>query len=98
MPDTYELLPGGDAEEHLWQHRLYVEDAYEVVDEGRYKVFPDGGHAGRLKIIGPDRGNRLLTIIVTKVDDLGRMFIVTGWPADTEESTLYSRPGGTQHA
>lgn len=68
-PRIIELRPGDDAEDHLWEHGLYVEDVYEVLDEDRYKVFPDGGHPmDRVKIVGPNKAGRLLTIVVSRPD------------------------------
>lgn len=45
---------------------LKVASPRGVVDEARYKVFRDDGYPGRLKIIGPDSGNRVLTIMVDR--------------------------------
>lgn len=97
LAQIFELEPSPDAEDHLWEHGLYIEDAYDVLDEDRYKLFSDAPHDDRVKIVGPDRGGRLLTFVVTRPDGQGRCLIVTGWPADAEEQTIYSRPGGTQH-
>lgn len=97
MPRELAPEPSPSAEEHLWQHGLYLEDAYEVIDEGQYKVFDDGGHPGNLKVIGPDAGNRLLTIVLKKPVGNRPPYIISGWPSDNEEAGLYSRPGGTQH-
>lgn len=36
MARIYELRPGDDGEEHLWAHGLYVEDAYDVLEEHRW--------------------------------------------------------------
>lgn len=62
-------------------------------ESGPRKAFRNrrGGH--RLRIIGPDGGGRLLTIIVEPDED-GMWEIVTGWPSTGAEQTLYSRPGG----
>jgi uncharacterized DUF497 family protein len=98
LPAIFELRPGEEAEDHLWSHGLYLEDVYSVLDENRYKVFPDANSSERAKIIGPDRGGRLLTVVVQRPDQDGIAFIITGWPADRGEATLYSRPGGTRYA
>ena len=97
-PIIADLEPSDSAEEHLYTHNLYVEDAYEVLDESRYKVFPDPGHSDRVKMIGPDRSGRLLTIIIMRPEKEQSARIVTGWPSDAEESALYSKPGGSQYA
>lgn len=73
MAQIFELEPSRDAEDHLWEHGLYIEDAYDVLDEDRYKVFPDPRHDDRVKIVGPDRGGRLLTFVVTRPDGQGEM-------------------------
>ncbi len=90
------LLFGVGLEDHLWRHKLYLEDVYDVVvGEAKFKIFPDGGHEGRHKIVGPDKGGRLLTFIVKFAGD--DAVVITGWPADSEERTLYSRRGGAQN-
>ena len=93
-----DLIPSDSAEDELWAHGLYVEDAYAVLDEARYKVFRDPGRPGRLKLIGVDATGRLLTIVVTQPNDRGESYIITGWLADLEEQVLWARPGGTRHA
>ncbi len=91
----FELVLGRAAEDHLWTHGLYPEDAFEVFEERQFKNFPDGGHGSRRKIVGIDKGGRLLTIAI---DLRGRRAeIITGWPADAEEQALYSRAGGSQY-
>ena len=97
MPGPYALHASENAEEHLWSHdRLYVQDAYDVL-EGPYKVFRNPGRDDRVKLVGRDRGGRLLTIIITKPDTEGVSHIVTGWLADLEEQALYSAPGGSRN-
>lgn len=97
MTRIYDLVADETGEEHLWTHGLYVEDAYQVVDEGRYKVFADDGHDDRVKVVGPDKGGRLLTVVVAPPDRHGTARVITGWPADQEEQNAWSRAGGTQH-
>ncbi len=89
------LVLGADALDHLWDHGLYPEDAFEVFEEGSFKNFPDGGHDGRRKIVGADKSGRLLTIVIEPQAE--KAVIITGWPSDAEERALYSRPGGSQH-
>ena len=99
MTRVFRLVPSSeDTEEHLWKHRLYIEDAYAVLDEGRYKVFPNKGYKDRVLLIGPDAANRLLTFVVSVPDNEGAARIITGRPATTGERTRFERPGGTQHA
>ena len=97
MVKAYNLIPGEDAEDHLWHHGLYVNQAFEVAD-GPCKLFPDPHEPDRMRMIGPDTGRALLTIIVTRPDDLSNCYIVTGWPASAAERTLYRRPGGDSDA
>lgn len=99
MTRIYQLDADEEQEEHLWtSHRLYVDDAYDVLDEGRYKVFRDKGYADRVKMIGPTAGGRMLTFIITLPDGQGVARLITGWPSDNEEIELWRKPGGRQHA
>lgn len=98
VTEVFELHPTEDTENELWRHGLYVEDAFDVLDENRYKVFRDPGHPDRLKLIGPGRSGRILTFVVTRPDGQGRSFVITGWPSDSDELTMHARPGGTRHA
>ena len=98
MAEIFELLPRDDTEDHLWRHGLYVEDAYEVLDLGRYKVFPDRDRTDRVLLIGPDERGRMLTFVITRPNDRGECHIVTGREATRGERTQYGRPGGTRHA
>ena len=49
-------------------------------------------------MIGTTDGGRLLTVVLTRPDELANCFVVTAWPSSTAERTLYERPGGTSHA
>ena len=49
-------------------------------------------------MIGPDKANRLLTLIVEAIDSTDDCLLITGWQSNAAERTLFSRPGGTKHA
>ena len=92
--------------EELAGHGLVIDDALDVA-RGAYKLFHQKGNTtirrdGRITsrpdrrlMIGPDRGNRLLTFILEYPDLDGRSHVVTGWQSDAEETAMYRHPGGS---
>jgi hypothetical protein len=98
MADVASLLVTDATEQKLWAHGLALADALEVLDAGEFWTFADTKSDPRRYMIGPDSSGRLITLIIEAVDDEGTCVLVTGWPSNTHESTLFSRPGGTQYA
>ena len=105
-PRRPELVWNDVTVEKLAGRGLLIYDALDVA-HGRHKLFHQKAGAsvlpdGRLKtrparrlMIGPDRGNRLLTFVLEYPDEDGRSHVVTGWHSDAEEITMYSHPGGS---
>lgn len=97
---------GNDAtDEHLWQHGLRFVDAIAVwAGPAKYFEQPElleddgygriGKRAERTLMIGPDRGGRLLTIVLELPDALRESHVVTGWPSTSAEQSRYHQPGG----
>ncbi len=92
--------------EELARHGPSTDEAEEVLSEGQAKRFKqparprrDSVRMGqmqpeRIKLIGPDRSGRILTLILELPDGDGYAHIVTGWSASAGERTRYHRPGG----
>lgn len=107
MPEipNHGLVENEATREELWAHGLTIEDADDVW-EGPAKYFaqparqradvPDQSsiQPERMKMIGPNRGGRLLTFILDVPDAYGFSHVVTGWNADAEEQARYQQPGG----
>jgi hypothetical protein len=85
-------------EEELAHHRLRLVDALAILDEDDYRTFPDPKSPGRRYMIGRDHGARLLTLVIEPADDPGKCLLITGWPSNKAETTLYSRSGGSKYA
>ena len=79
--------------EELHRHRLNVDHAFAVRDwRPRFFRQPASRRRNRperLLMIGPDRGNRLLTFVLESPTPRNECHIVTGWPADKEERARY---------
>lgn len=60
--------------------------SYVRADDGRWKWRPR-----RLKMIGPARQDRFLTVILELADDEGRSIVVTGYPASGNDLDEYRR-------
>ena len=92
--------------EELARHGLRPEDAEAALESGIAKRFRQAARMRRhlrqstarqperIKMIGPDRSGRLLTIILELPDDNGLARIVTGWQASAGERSRDHRPGG----
>ena len=85
-------------EDELWRHGLRLKDAIDVLDGGDYRTFVDHSRPPRRYMIGRSRGGRLLTLVIEPADDTGGCLLITGWPSNKAETTLYSRPGGSNDA
>ena len=99
------LLASGGTDDELWAHGLSIEEVDEVwlgpakyFDQGERLVEDEDGwlrtQPHRLKMIGPDRTGRLLTIILELPDTEGYSEVVTGWPSSRGERARYDHPGG----
>lgn len=97
MADLTELTLDTEGEDELWKHGLMVADVLDVLDRGEFRTFRDKV-TGRRLMIGPDRGGRLLTVVIESVDNPGTCRVITGWRSSAAERTLFSRPGGTRYA
>lgn len=98
MADVVQLQFTEATEDELWRHGLRLKDAIDVLDEGDYRTFSDHSRPPRRYMIGHSRGGRLLTLVIEPVDDTGTCLLVTGWPSNKAETTLYSRSGGSKDA
>lgn len=48
----------------------------------------------RLRMVGPDRSGRVLTIIIEYPDSTGGSHVITGWPASKDEQARYEQARG----
>lgn len=105
MPPFVAGLRFNDATiDELAGHGLRVQDADDVLAE-RPKFFLDResksrrrqGLQPRWKMIGPDAGGALLTVILEAPDKDRIAHIVTGWPSARGEQTRYHQPGGRRN-
>ena len=107
MPNRIRSLTWNDVSvEELARHGLTTDNAENVLSDGLAKQFRQPArprrHSAqhwrmqpeRIQLIGPDRSNRILTIILELPDDAGNAHIVTGWIASAGERTRYHKPGG----
>ena len=98
MADLLELALTDLTEDELWAHGLTLRDAFDLLDGEDFRTFPDPKRPPRRYLIGPDRAGRLLTLVIEAIDDQGTCHLITGWPSNAAETTLYSRSGGSQYA
>jgi hypothetical protein len=78
-----------DNEEHLALHRIYPWDVEDVIANSEVWVPNKRVGSGDWKVIGPDSGGRMLTVVCEY--DSGRRFLrpITGWETTAGERTKY---------
>jgi hypothetical protein len=76
-------------EAHLWEHKLTSATVEQVVGENPIVLRNKGGRRGKLKIVGPDYGGALWTVILAPTRRRGIWYPVTGWRSTPGERTLY---------
>lgn len=88
------------SQDKLWVHRLTIDDALAVArgspiiiqQDARDEERPDGTigvRPPRLLLIGPDRSNRMVTLVIEYPRDDFSSRIVTGWRAARKEHAWY---------
>ena len=101
-----QLRESPDTLDKLWVHGVTLDDAFDVEEiapelfrqKAKLVLRRDGTsyrQPARMKIIGPNRGGRLLTLIVEYPDSQNQSTIVTGyWSSSGEQSAYHQRKGG----
>jgi uncharacterized DUF497 family protein len=81
-----------ESEEHLWQHGVKAKHADEVF-YGGLAVFLRNkkGRRGSIRMVGPDRGGAMWTVVLAGTRRQGFWRPVTGWPSTKGECALYER-------
>jgi uncharacterized DUF497 family protein len=76
---------------HIARHRVTPEEVEEVchgepVTSQTYK--------GRIRVVGPTRSRRMLTVILAPTDEQGVYYPITARPADRKERQHYNEARG----
>jgi uncharacterized protein len=88
--------------------RRLIWDTWNIAHIARHDVIPDEveevchgqpvtsqTYNGRLRVVGPTRSHRMLTVILAPTDEQGIYYPVTARPADRKERRSYKQQRGT---
>lgn len=88
--------------------RRLIWDSWNIAHIARHDVIPDEveevchgqpvssqTYKGRLRVVGPTRSHRLLTVILAPTEERGTYYPVTARPADRKERRHYEQQRGT---
>jgi hypothetical protein len=91
----------------LYVRRL-IWDTWNITHIARHDVIPDEveevchgqpmtsqTYKGRLRVVGPTRSHRMLTVILAPTEEPGVYYSVTARPADRKERRHYEQQRGT---
>ena len=89
--------------------RRLIWDSWNIAHIARHDVIPheveevchgqpvsSQTYKGRLRVVGPTRRRRLLTVILAPTEESGVYYPVTARPADRKERRGYEQQRGTQ--
>jgi uncharacterized DUF497 family protein len=89
--------------------RRLIWDTWNIAHIARHDVIPDEveevchgqpmtsqTYKGRLRVVGPTRSRRMLTVILAPTEEPGVYYPVTARPADRKERRGYEQQRGTQ--
>ena len=71
---------------HIARHHVIPEEVEEVCHS---QPVTSQTYKGRIRVVGPTRSNRMLTVILAPTDDAGVYYPVTARPADRKERRNY---------
>jgi uncharacterized DUF497 family protein len=87
--------------------RRLIWDTWNIAHIARHDVIPDEveevchgqpmtsqTYKGRLRVVGPTRSRRMLTVILAPTDEPGVYYPVTARPADRKERRSYEQQRG----
>jgi hypothetical protein len=94
--DIINLMLTPVTEGKLWAHGIALADALSVLD-GQYETFMNPRNSERRLLIGLDRSQHLLALVVERTDDKGIALLITGWPSSPGEASRFVRAGGTRY-
>lgn len=77
---------------HIARHDVIPEEVEEVCHG---QPMTSQTYKGRLRVVGPTRSNRMLTVILAPTEEPGVYYPVTARPADRKERRNYEQPRGT---
>jgi uncharacterized protein len=88
--------------------RRFIWDTWNIAHIARHDVIPDEveevchgqpvtsqTYKGRLRVVGPTRSRRMLTVILAPTQEPGVYYPVTARPADRKERRSYEQQRGT---
>lgn len=83
---------------HIVERHAVSPDEVDQVCQGEH--FTAQGHTGRLRVIGPTKAGRMLTVILDPEPEPGVYYPVTARPASRKERQRYeeAREGGEEAA
>ena len=89
--------------------RRLIWDTWNIAHIARHDVIPDEveevchgqpmtshTYKGRLRVVGPTRSRRMLTVILAPTEEPGVYYPVTARPADRKERRGYAQQRGMQ--
>jgi uncharacterized protein len=87
--------------------RRLIWDTWNIAHIARHDVIPDEvedvchgqpvtseTYKGRIRVVGPTRSHRMLTVILAPTDEPGVYYPVTARPADRKERRSYEQQRG----
>jgi uncharacterized DUF497 family protein len=88
--------------------RRLIWDTWNIAHIARHDVIPDEvedvchgqpvtsqTYKGRIRVVGPTRSHRMLTVILAPTEEPGVYYPVTARPADRKERRNYEQQRGT---
>ena len=78
----------------LAAHRIVQREVLEVVALDRWAVYGHPDYPNQVRIVGPTRSGRLITVVLDPTDAPERWRPVTGWDANVEETEYYREEYG----
>ncbi len=78
---------------HIARHDVIPEEVEEVCHG---QPMTSQTYNGRLRVVGPTRRHRMLTVILAPKEEPGVYYPVTARPADRKERRNYEQQRGTQ--
>ncbi len=88
-PQMHDLAFDDENEEKLSERRISPEDALDLLERHHIIMRNKGRHRGLYKLIGRDRGGRILTIIVEPTTIKTTWRPVTGWLSSRAEERRF---------
>ena len=78
----------------LWRHSISAKRADTVLRRSPIFLKNKKGHAGSYKMVGPDDGGAMVTIVVAPTTEPGCWYPITGWESTKDEEGKWRRQHG----